>query len=285
MNNYSENEYEIFSRLFILNEFSEKNLKILSNIKIGIVGIGGIGCPLSQYLVNSGIKNLLLVDGDIVEKSNLNRQILFNLDDIGKKKVDVAREKLKLINTECNINIINKNIDSFNLNYLKECFIVVDATDDWFTSNEVLKNISELNITPENYHLLVSSAVYVNNNYEISRKSIFKFFKNFKISLFLGSTPPHQGTCFSFLLKDTLYNEKYKLAGDLEYYLRISNFRNLRVETSEKVLANMSNGGVSQKNYLMRLREVTLIYIYYFGALFFVPLVARYFIRLKSLIK
>ena len=87
MNNYSENEYEIFSRLFILDEFSEKNLKILSKIKIGIVGVGGIGCPLSQYLVNSGIKDLLLADGDIVEKSNLNRQILFNLEDIGKKKL------------------------------------------------------------------------------------------------------------------------------------------------------------------------------------------------------
>ena len=59
MNNYSEEEYKIFSRLFILKEFSEENLKKLSNIKIGIVGMGGIGCPLSQYLVNSGIKELL----------------------------------------------------------------------------------------------------------------------------------------------------------------------------------------------------------------------------------
>ena len=80
MNNYSEEEYKIFSRLFILKEFSEENLKKLSNIKIGIIGMGGIGCPLSQYLVNSGIKELLIVDGDIVEKSNLNRQILFNFN-------------------------------------------------------------------------------------------------------------------------------------------------------------------------------------------------------------
>ena len=146
MNNYSDEEYKIFSRLFILNEFSEENLKKLSNIKIGIVGMGGIGCPLSQYLVNSGIKDLVLVDGDIVEKSNLNRQILFNLDDIGKKKVDVAKEKLKLINTECKINIINKNIDSFNLNYLKECLIIVDATDSWFTSKLLNKYCLENSI-------------------------------------------------------------------------------------------------------------------------------------------
>ena len=134
MNNYSEKEYEIFSRLFILDEFSEKNLNILSKIKIGIIGIGGIGCPLSQYLVNSGIKELLLVDGDIVENSNLNRQILFNLNDIGKKKVDVAKNKLQLINAECKIESIDKNIDSSNINSLKECSIVVDATDNWITS-------------------------------------------------------------------------------------------------------------------------------------------------------
>ena len=134
MNNYSEKEYEIFSRLFILDEFSEKNLNILSKIKIGIIGIGGIGCPLSQYLVNSGIKELLLVDGDIVEKSNLNRQILFNLRDIGEKKVDVAKDKLRLINAECKIESIDKNIDYSNINSLKECSIVVDATDNWLTS-------------------------------------------------------------------------------------------------------------------------------------------------------
>ena len=134
MYNYSGKEYEIFSRLFILNEFSEENLKILSKIKIGIVGIGGIGCPLSQYLVSSGVKELLLVDGDIIEKSNLNRQILFNLNDIGRKKVEVAKHKLKLINTECKIDIIDVNVSSSNLNSLNDCNIIVDATDDWFTS-------------------------------------------------------------------------------------------------------------------------------------------------------
>ncbi len=134
MNSYSETEYEIFSRTFILKEFSENNLTKLSKLKIGIIGIGGIGCPLSQYLVNSGVKNLTLVDGDIIEKSNLNRQVLFNLKDIGRKKVEVAKEKLKLINSECKINIINENINSKNLILLSNCSIVVDATDDWVTS-------------------------------------------------------------------------------------------------------------------------------------------------------
>tara|TARA_B100001057_G_scaffold183032_1_gene183690 strand:+ start:3022 stop:3774 length:753 start_codon:yes stop_codon:yes gene_type:complete len=134
MSKYSETEYDLFSRLFILNEFSEKKLDILSKQNISIVGIGGIGCPLSQYLISSGIKNLLLVDGDIIEKNNLNRQILFNNDDINKKKVIVAKKKLSKINPNSNINIFEKNIDSKNIDILSNSKIIVDATDDWKTS-------------------------------------------------------------------------------------------------------------------------------------------------------
>ena len=134
MSKYNETEYDLFSRLFILDEFSEKKLDILSKQNISIVGVGGIGCPLSQYLISSGIKNLLLVDGDTVEKSNLNRQILFNNDDINKKKVEVAKEKLSKINPSSKINIFNKNIDSKNIDVLSNSKIIVDATDDWKTS-------------------------------------------------------------------------------------------------------------------------------------------------------
>ena len=134
MINYSDTEYEIFSRLFILKEFSENNLKKLSKVKIGIVGIGGIGCPLSQYLVNSGIKKLTLIDGDIIEKSNLNRQILFTLNDIGEKKVKIAKNKLQLNNKDCHIETIDKNINSKNISLLSNCSIIVDATDNWKTS-------------------------------------------------------------------------------------------------------------------------------------------------------
>lgn len=134
MNNYTDSEYEIFSRLFILEDFSEENLTILSNLKIAIIGVGGIGCPLSTYLVSSGIKNVTLVDGDIVEKSNLNRQILFNTSDLNKKKVIVAKEKLNKINSKCRIDIIDQNINLNNINELKKNYIIVDATDDWNVS-------------------------------------------------------------------------------------------------------------------------------------------------------
>ncbi len=131
---YSETEYDIFSRLFILKEFSEENIKKLSEINIGIVGVGGIGCPLSHYLISSGIKKIMLVDGDTVEKNNLNRQILYNIKNLGQKKVKVAKEKLELINKKCEINILDTEIDSKNVNLLNDCSIIIDATDDWKTS-------------------------------------------------------------------------------------------------------------------------------------------------------
>lgn len=134
MHNYSEKEYEIFSRLFILKEFSEENIEKLSKINVGIVGVGGIGCPLSQYLINSGVKNLTLIDGDTIEKNNLNRQILYNINDIGEKKVKVAKNKLELINSNCKIKTVDTNINNKNINYLSNCSIIVDATDDWETS-------------------------------------------------------------------------------------------------------------------------------------------------------
>ena len=83
---YSDLEYEIFSRQFILKSFDERNIYKLHNTKVTIVGLGGIGCPLSQYLVSSGLKNITLFDGDRIEKTNLGRQILYSLDDIGKYK-------------------------------------------------------------------------------------------------------------------------------------------------------------------------------------------------------
>ena len=81
--NYSDLEYEIFSRQFILQNFNEENISKLNNSKIAIIGLGGIGCPLTQYLVSSGLKNLTFFDGDKVEKSNLGRQILYGLKDVG----------------------------------------------------------------------------------------------------------------------------------------------------------------------------------------------------------
>jgi len=150
---YTDYEYEIFSRQFILKVFSEQNIKKLEKSKVSIIGIGGIGCPLAIYLVSSGLRYLQLIDGDIIEKSNLNRQILFNSDDIGKKKVIIAKKKLLEINPNCQINIIDKNLNNSNKNNLSNSSIIIDTSDNWKTMKLVNEYCVKLSIP------LVSSSV------------------------------------------------------------------------------------------------------------------------------
>ena len=149
-----KNEFEIFSRQLILKEFVEKKFIELQNKEISIVGIGGIGCPLAQYLVSCGIKKLNLFDNDIIVKNNLNRQTLYNLNDIGKKKASVAKKKLLLINPNAKINAYSKKIEKKNLELLKNSSIIIDSTDSWVT----MKLINEYSVK-KNIPLLSASAI------------------------------------------------------------------------------------------------------------------------------
>ena len=151
--NINKEELEIFSRQLILDEFNFKDFKKLQNKKISIIGIGGIGCPTAQYLISSGIKNLQIFDQDIIKKHNLNRQTLFSIHDIGKKKSITAKKKLKSINPLANIKSYHRKISSDNLNLLKESSIVIDATDNW----ETMKLVN--NYCQKNYIPLLSSSV------------------------------------------------------------------------------------------------------------------------------
>ena len=134
----SYQELQIFSRQLILNEFKEKNFDTLQKKHIVIIGMGGIGCPLSQYLIASGIKKLTIIDHDKIDITNLNRQILFNINDIGKNKAKTAKKKLLKINPNCLINPISKKITKFNINaYIKKPTIIIDSTDNWVSMSAI----------------------------------------------------------------------------------------------------------------------------------------------------
>jgi len=151
---YSDYEYEIFSRQFILNVFSDKNIEKLAKSKVSIIGVGGIGCPLATYLISSGIKYIQLFDGDIVQKSNLNRQILFTSEDIGQKKVIIAKKKLSKINPNCKIKILDEKLKKSNKTSLSNSSIIIDTSDSWKT----MKMVNEYCVK-ESIPLISSSAV------------------------------------------------------------------------------------------------------------------------------
>ena len=89
----SISEYRKFSKQIILKKFGIIGQKKIKSAKVLVIGMGGLGCPLSIYLANLGIGTIGMVDDDKVELSNLNRQIIYNVNDIGKYKVDVAKKK------------------------------------------------------------------------------------------------------------------------------------------------------------------------------------------------
>ena len=88
-------DYKRFEKQIILKNFGVNGQKKILNSKVLIIGLGGLGCPLLTYLASSGVGKIGIVDHDKIEISNLNRQTLFSINDIGKYKVDVAQKKNK----------------------------------------------------------------------------------------------------------------------------------------------------------------------------------------------
>ena len=96
-----------------------------------IVGVGGLGIPAAVYLTSAGVGKIGLVDGDAVEISNLQRQFLFGEADIGRKKVEVAAERLSQVNPNVAVAVYDRRLDSSNaLEVLRNYEIVIDATDN-----------------------------------------------------------------------------------------------------------------------------------------------------------
>lgn len=120
-----------YSRQLMLNSFGESGQLALQKAKILIVGMGGLGNPAAQYLAASGVGTLYLADGDVIEVTNLPRQILFNEQDIGQKKVDAAEQKLTTQYPEVHIEVIDEMLDEEMASYyISQVDIVLDCTDN-----------------------------------------------------------------------------------------------------------------------------------------------------------
>lgn len=110
-------------------------LKKIKNLNILIVGIGGVGGYTLESLVRCGVENITIIDYDRVDSSNLNRQIISNLNNIGQLKVDVARKRYTNINDKLNLKTMSIFLDKDNINSINICQFdyVVDACDSVLT--------------------------------------------------------------------------------------------------------------------------------------------------------
>ena len=150
----SNNDFLRYSKQIILKQVGILGQKKISLSKVLIVGMGGLGCPVTLYLSNLGIGNIGIVDHDKVDFSNLNRQILFSAKDIGKLKVVQAKKILKKINKKIKIDIYKKKIVKKNIqNIISKYDIICDCSDN-FTTRYLLNDFC-LN----NKKILISAAI------------------------------------------------------------------------------------------------------------------------------
>lgn len=139
MNNWKDIEFSSkelghYSRHLSIPEFGMKGQKKLKAAKVLAVGTGGLGAPMLQYLAAAGVGTIGIVDFDKVEASNLHRQVLFGASDVGRPKVEVAKERLQEINPHIDIRVHEVRLTSENaLDIIKDYDIVADGTDNFPT--------------------------------------------------------------------------------------------------------------------------------------------------------
>lgn len=118
----------MFDRL--INLIGENNFKLIKNKKVLLVGVGGVGGFTLEALIRSGIYNITIYDDDAIELSNLNRQIISSLNNIGNKKIDEAIKRAKSINNEINIFGYTEKISEKNIEDIGKFDYIIDACDD-----------------------------------------------------------------------------------------------------------------------------------------------------------
>src|SRR5438093_12203737 len=130
----SNDEIRRYSRHLILPEVGRAGQKKICSTSVLCIGAGGLGSPIAMYLAAAGIGKIGLVDFDVVDFSNLQRQIIHGTEDVGRPKIESARETIGSINPNCEVVLHNTRISSENaLEIIGQYDIVVDGTDNFPT--------------------------------------------------------------------------------------------------------------------------------------------------------
>lgn len=133
MNSFLDNEQLLqYSRQIMLPQIDVSGQQKLCDAKILVLGAGGLGCPVLMYLASCGVGNITIVDPDVVELSNLQRQIIYHSDDIGLKKAVVAQQKIKQLNPRVCVTAINDIPENDELaSLIQQADVVVEGTDNF----------------------------------------------------------------------------------------------------------------------------------------------------------
>ena len=130
----SESEIQRYSRHIILQDVGGKGQLKLKRAKVLLIGAGGLGSPAALYLAAAGIGTIGLIDGDVVDLSNLQRQIMHSTATLGKPKVESGKQTLSAINPEITVNAYHQLVDADNIiPLISQYDIVLDGSDNFTT--------------------------------------------------------------------------------------------------------------------------------------------------------
>jgi sulfur-carrier protein adenylyltransferase/sulfurtransferase len=148
MTKLTNDEIKRYSRHLVLQEFGLDNQLKLKEARVLVVGAGGLGCPALLYLTAAGVGTLGIADFDTIDLSNLQRQILFTMDDLGKNKSMAASDRLKELNPNVHFRCYPKKLLADNvIEILNDFDVVVDGTDN-FQSRYLLNDACVLTGKP-----------------------------------------------------------------------------------------------------------------------------------------
>jgi molybdopterin/thiamine biosynthesis adenylyltransferase len=129
-----KSEIERFSRQIILKDIGSAGQEKIKKAKILIVGAGGLGCPVAEFLTRAGVGEIGIIDNDIVDISNIHRQSLYDISDLKLSKVQSAKKKLKKINPNTLVKAYNLRLNESNaLKIIEKYDCIVDGSDNFKT--------------------------------------------------------------------------------------------------------------------------------------------------------
>lgn len=135
-------ELRRYQRQVMIEGFGREGQERLKQTRVVVAGAGGLGSVVSIYLTVAGVGKIRLIDHDRVKLGNLNRQILYGNRDIGRRKVDSAKEKLESLNPEVKVEIVSEAILEDNaFEFVDDCDLIVDAMDN-FTTRYILNKVA-----------------------------------------------------------------------------------------------------------------------------------------------
>ena len=138
---------ERYARQLLLPQIGEEGQKRLKTATVAIVGLGGLGSPVAMYLAAAGVGALVLIDGDIVSWTNLNRQLLHAEPDIGKRKTDSAQEKIRALNHTIELRVHSERLTTENAEeILKGADAIVDCLDSLKSRQDLMRASWKLGI-------------------------------------------------------------------------------------------------------------------------------------------